>query len=61
MTELVTKSLGELAQSGYIVLHSNGDVDSTSMGEIMSYSYLSHMTTRHLVTRAKRDASFQDV
>ena len=41
MTELVTKSLGELAQSGYIVLNSNGDVDSTSMGEIMSYSYLS--------------------
>lgn len=61
MVELVDKSLGELAESGCITLHSNGDVDSTPLGKIMSYYYLSHKTIRHLVKHAKRDASFQDV
>ena len=61
MVELVNKSLGELSESGCIDLHSNGDVDSTPMGKIMSYYYLSHRTIRHLVKRAMRDASFQDV
>ena len=60
MTELVTKSLGELSESGCIALHSNGDVDSTPMGKIMSYYYLSHKTIRHLVKHATRDASFED-
>ena len=61
MTELVTKSLGELGQSGCISLLSNGDVDSTSLGKIMSYYYLSHKTIRHLVTHATRNASFDEV
>ena len=61
MVELVDNSLGELAESGCIVLHSNGDVDSTSLGKIMSYYYLSHKTIRHLTKHAKQDASFEDV
>ncbi len=61
MVELVDKSLGELAQSGCIALHSNGDVDSTPLGKVMSYYYLSHKTIRHLVRNATRDASFPDV
>jgi len=61
MIELVDKSLGELAESGCIVLHSNGDVDPTPFGKIMSYYYLSHTTIRHLVKKAKRHASFEDV
>lgn len=61
MIELVDKSLGELAESGCIALHSNGDVDSTPLGKIMSYYYLSHKTVRHLIKHAKRDASFEDV
>ena len=61
MVELVDNSLGELAESGCIALHSNGDVDSTPLGKIMSYYYLSHKTIRHLVKRAKRNASFEEV
>ena len=61
MVELVDKSLGELAESGCIALDSNGDVDSTPLGKIMSYYYLSHKTIRHLMKHAKRDANFEDV
>lgn len=61
MVELVDKSLGELSESGCVTLHSNGDVDSTPLGKIMSYYYLSHRTIRHLAKHAKRDAKFEDV
>jgi len=61
MIELVDKSLGELAESSCITLHSNGDVDSTPLGKIMSYYYLSHKTIRHLIKNAKKDASFEEV
>ena len=61
MVELVDKSFAELAESGCIALDSNGDVDSTPLGKIMSYYYLSHKTIRHLLKHAKRDATFEDV
>ena len=61
MVELVDKSLGQLAESRCIALHSNGDVDSTPLGKIMSYYYLSHKTIRRLVKLAKRGAVFEDV
>ena len=61
MVKLVDKSLGELEESGCIVLHSNGDLNSTPLGKIMSYYYLSHKTIRHLLKQAKRDATFEDV
>ena len=61
MIELVDNSLGELAISGCITLHANGNVDSTPIGKIMSYYYLSHKTVRHLVKHAKRNPSFADV
>ncbi|KAI4202102.1 MAG: hypothetical protein LQ350_002769 [Teloschistes chrysophthalmus] len=61
MVELVDRSLAELATSNCIALHSNGDVDATPLGKIMSYYYLSHKTIRHLLKHAKRDASFADV
>ncbi|TKA59242.1 hypothetical protein B0A49_13373 [Cryomyces minteri] len=61
MVEMVDKSLAELAESGCITIHTNGDVDSTPMGKIMSYYYLSHKTMRHLTKHAKRNASFEDV
>ncbi|KAK8192746.1 putative steryl acetyl hydrolase mug81 [Zalaria obscura] len=61
MVDMVDKSLGELAESGCITVHSNGDVDSTPMGKIMSYYYLAHKTIRHLIKHAKRGATFQDV
>ncbi|KAL8832237.1 MAG: hypothetical protein Q9170_004958 [Blastenia crenularia] len=61
MVEMVDKSLGELAESGCIALHANGDVDSTPLGKIMSYYYLSHRTIRHLIKHAKSDARFEDV
>ena len=61
MVEIVGKSLGELAESSCITLHMNGDVDSTPLGKIMSYYYLSHKTIRHLITHAKAEASFEEV
>ncbi len=58
---IVDKALGELAESRCIELHPNGDVDSTPLGKIMSYYYLSHKTIRQLTFHAKRNATFQDV
>jgi len=61
MISMVDKSLGELAESKCLELYPNGDVDSTPLGKIMSYYYLSHKTIRHLVKNAKRSATFADV
>ena len=61
MVEMVDKSLGELAKSSCTELLANGDIDSTALGKIMSYYYLSHKTIRHLIQYAKPHASFQDV
>ncbi|KAM4056735.1 sec63 brl domain-containing protein [Hirsutella rhossiliensis] len=61
MVEMVSKSLDELAKSQCVEVFPNGDVESTPMGKIMSYYYLSHMTIRHLVRHAKAQASFLDV
>ncbi|KAI4185963.1 MAG: hypothetical protein L6R41_003807, partial [Letrouitia leprolyta] len=61
MIEMVDISLERLAESNCIALHTNGDVDSTPLGKIMSYYYLSHKSIRHLILRAKRDAKFEDV
>lgn len=60
MVEMVDKSLSELAESGCVLLHNNGDVDSTPLGKIMSYYYLAHKTIRHLLKNAKPTASFAD-
>jgi antiviral helicase SLH1 len=61
MISMVDKSLNELAESKCIEIHPNGDVNSTALGKIMSYYYLSHHTVRYLVKHAKRDATFADV
>lgn len=58
MIEMVNKSLNELAESKCVEVFPNGDVDSTPMGKIMSYYYLSHKTIRHLVSHAKPQATF---
>ena len=60
MIEMVDNALGQLAESHCIELHSNGEVDSTPLGKVMSYYYLSHKTIRHLIKHAKRNATFQD-
>jgi antiviral helicase SLH1 len=61
IVDLVSKSLNELSESGCIMLHSNGDIDPTPYGKIMSYYYLSHKTIRHLLASAKRVPTFADV
>ncbi|KAI1115957.1 Sec63 Brl domain-containing protein [Nemania sp. NC0429] len=61
MIDMVNKSLDELALSKCVEVYLNGDVDSTPLGKIMSYYYLSHKTIRHLVKHAKANASFVDV
>ena len=58
---LVDESLNELAESGCIELHPNGNVFPTPYGKIMSYYYLSHKTIRHLLANAKREPTFTDV
>ncbi|KAI9669391.1 MAG: hypothetical protein M1831_000427 [Alyxoria varia] len=61
MISLVDKSLDELASSSCVEVHSNGDIDPTPFGRIMSYYYLSHHTIRYLITHVKPDASFEEV
>lgn len=53
MITLVDKSLDDLAQSDCVLVHSNGDVDSTPFGKIMSYYYLSHLTIRMFLSKAR--------
>ena len=60
MISLVDKSLEELSESGCIELQSNGDVDPTPLGKVMSYYYLSHKTIRHLLHHAKGNATFEE-
>ncbi|TGO63167.1 hypothetical protein BOTNAR_0104g00150 [Botryotinia narcissicola] len=61
MISMVDKSLDELAESKCLEIYPNGNIDSTPLGKIMSYYYLSHKTIRHLVKHAKPNASFRDV
>ncbi|KAK0930262.1 putative steryl acetyl hydrolase mug81 [Friedmanniomyces endolithicus] len=61
MIEMVDKSLAELAESKCLTVHSNGDVDPTPLGKIMSYYYLSHKTIRMLTRHVKPDPEFADV
>jgi antiviral helicase SLH1 len=53
MIDLVDKSLNDLAESDCVLVHSNGDVDSTPFGKIMSYYYLSHLTVRMMLSKAR--------
>lgn len=61
MIEIVDHALSELAESRCVEVHTNGDVDPTPFGKIMSYYYLSHKTMRFLLKNVKPDASFEDV
>ncbi|KAK6404361.1 putative steryl acetyl hydrolase mug81, partial [Oleoguttula sp. CCFEE 5521] len=60
MIEMVDKSMSELGDSGCLTMHSNGDVDPTPLGKIMSYYYLSHHTIRTLLKHAKADMTFEE-
>ncbi|KAF2019527.1 Sec63-domain-containing protein [Aaosphaeria arxii CBS 175.79] len=60
IVELVETSLRELSESSCIAMEQN-EIDSTPLGKIMSYYYLSHKTVRYLAKHAKRDATFFDV
>ncbi|KAL2166430.1 hypothetical protein VTG60DRAFT_2783 [Thermothelomyces hinnuleus] len=60
MISMVDASLAELTESKCVEVYPNGDVDPTPLGKIMSYYYLSHKTIRHLVRKAKPQASFLD-
>ena len=61
MVDMVNKSLDALAESKCVDVYPNGDVDSTPLGKIMSYYYLSHKTIRRLVQQAKAQGTFLDV
>lgn len=54
MITLVDKSLDDLAESDCVLVHSNGDVDRTPFGRIMSYYYLSHLTIRKFLSKARK-------
>ncbi|KIW20324.1 hypothetical protein PV08_00899 [Exophiala spinifera] len=64
MITLVDKSLDDLAESDCVLVHSNGDVDATPFGKIMSYYYLAHLTVRKFLNSARktstRAATFAD-
>ncbi|OQV03667.1 Helicase conserved domain-containing protein isoform 2 [Cladophialophora immunda] len=57
MITLVDKSLDDLAESDCVLVHNNGDVDSTPFGKIMSYYYLSHLTIRKFLSKARKTTS----
>ena len=63
MIRLVDKSLDSLALSDCVLVHSNGDVDPTPFGRVMSYYYLNHLTVRIFLFQARRslNAKFGDV
>ena len=63
MVGLVEKSLEDLAESECVLVHSNGDVDPSPFGKIVSYYYLSHLTVRNMLARARMTttATFADV
>jgi antiviral helicase SLH1 len=61
LARLVDNSVTELSKSGCVISNSNGDIDSTSLGKISSYYYLSHKTVRNLLLHSKRNANFGDV
>ena len=63
MISLVDKSLESLATSSCVTIHSNGDVDSTPFGKIMSYYYLSHLSIRMLLSKASSTSNpiFHDI
>lgn len=54
MITLVDKSLNDLAESSCALVHSNGDVDPTPFGKIMSYYYLSHLTVKMLLANSNK-------
>lgn len=60
MVNIVEASISELNESQCVTVHSNGDVESTPYGKIMSYYYLSHKTIRYLMQHVKADATFED-
>lgn len=60
MMQIVDDSLSELAESSCVETHSNGDIDPTPFGKIMSYYYLSHKTVRSLLEHVKSSASFEE-
>ena len=53
MVSLVDKSLEDLAESECVMVHNNGDVDATPFGKIISYYYLSHLTVKNMLARAR--------
>ena len=63
MIGMVDKSLEDLAESDCVLVHRNGDVDSTPFGKIMSYYYLSHLTIRMMLAKARHSPHtvFSDV
>ncbi|KHJ35518.1 putative activating signal cointegrator 1 complex subunit 3 [Erysiphe necator] len=61
MISMVDNSIDELAKSQCLRLFSDGKVEPTSLGKIMSYYYISHHTIRYISENAKPNASFADV
>jgi antiviral helicase SLH1 len=63
MVTLIDETISSLAESECVTVHSNGDVDPTPFGKIMSYYYLSHMTIRKFLSRARNTTTitFADV
>ncbi|KAG0132069.1 putative RNA helicase [Tuber indicum] len=60
LVEMVDNSVNELSKSECVIAYPNGDLESTPLGKIASYYYLSHKTIRNLVRHAKRQATLED-
>jgi len=61
LSDMVTKSVEELATSQCVELRDGFHVKATPLGKIMSYYYLSHKTIRYLYRNATKEPSFHEV
>lgn len=57
---LVDKAINELHVSGCILAGAEGKLETTALGKIASYYYISHKTIRYIAKHAKRQATIED-
>jgi len=60
LIEMVDTAVLELQKSGCLIANMDGSLEPTPLGKIASYYYLSHKTVRHLLKKAKKNATLED-
>ena len=61
LTNLINNVLTTLNESGCIKIHDNGDIESTSIGNLASFYYISHKTAKVFSTLIKPNLTIYDL